>query len=56
MDRMRADPKLLGQQLGAVPLLQVKLGDPQSELQRKRQGAALPFAPACGLLGRFAIG
>ncbi|MFO7707846.1 MAG: hypothetical protein R6V84_06710 [Desulfobacterales bacterium] len=51
MDRMGADPKLLGQQLGAVPLLQVKLGDPQSELQGKRQGAALPLAPPCRPLG-----
>jgi hypothetical protein len=52
LDRMGADPKLLDQQFAAVPLLQVKLDDPQPELNRKSQGPALPLAPACGPLGR----
>jgi hypothetical protein len=52
LDRMGADPKLLDQQFGAVPFLQVKLYDPQPELQRKSQGPALSLGPACGALGR----
>jgi hypothetical protein len=52
LDRMGADPKLLDQQLPAVPLFQVKLYDPQPELHRKSQGAALALRPACGPLGR----
>jgi len=52
LDRMSADPKLLGYQFVTVPLFMVKLDDPQPELQRERQGAALPFRPGCGPLGR----
>jgi hypothetical protein len=52
LDRMGADPKLLGDQFVTIPLLKVKLDDPQPELHRKRQGAALPFCPGCGPLGR----
>jgi hypothetical protein len=51
LNRMGADPKLLNQKLGTVPLLQVKLDDPQPELHRKSQGPALPLSPACGALG-----
>ena len=51
LDRMRADPELLDQQFAVVPFLQVKLDDPQSELNRKSQGPTLPLAPACGPLG-----
>jgi len=50
LDRMRADPELLDQQFAVVPFLQVKLDDPQSELNRKSQGPTLPLAPACGPL------
>jgi hypothetical protein len=51
LNRMGADPKLLNQQLGTVPLFQVKLDDPQPELHRKSQGSALPLRPGCGALG-----
>jgi hypothetical protein len=37
LDRMRADAKLLDQQLGTVTLFQVKLHDPQPELHRVGQ-------------------
>jgi hypothetical protein len=52
LDRMGTDPKLLSYQFVTVPLFMVKLDDPQPELHRKRQGAALPFRPGCGPLGR----
>jgi hypothetical protein len=48
---MGADPKLLDQQFAAVAFLQVKLDDPQPELNRKSQGPALPLPPGCGALG-----
>jgi len=51
LNRMGADPKLLNQQLGTVPLFQVKLDDPQPELHRKSQRSALPLRPGCGALG-----
>jgi hypothetical protein len=51
LDRMGADPKLLDQQFAAVAFLQVKLDDPQPELNRKSQGPALPLPPVCGALG-----
>jgi hypothetical protein len=49
--RMGADPKLLNQQLGTVPIFQVKLYDPQPELHRKSQRSALPLHPGCRTLG-----
>jgi len=52
LDRMRADPKLLNQQFGAVIFLQVKLYDPQPELHRKSKRSALPLRPGCRALGR----
>ena len=52
LDRMGADPKLLGDQVVTVPLFKMKLDDPQPKLHRKGQGAVLPFCPACGPLGR----
>jgi hypothetical protein len=51
LNRMGADPKLLNQQLGTVPLFQVKLDDPQPKLHRKSKGSALPLRPGCGALG-----
>ena len=51
LNRMRADPKLLDQQLGTVPLFQVKLYNAQPELNRKGQGSALSLRPGCGPLG-----
>jgi hypothetical protein len=53
LNRMGADPKLLNQQLGAVPLLQVKLDDPQPELHWKSQRSALALRPGCRVLGCF---
>jgi len=35
LDRMRADPKLLHQQPGAVAFFQEQLHDPQPELRRE---------------------
>jgi hypothetical protein len=37
LDRMRADAKLLDQQLGTLTLFQIKLHDPQPELHRVGQ-------------------
>jgi hypothetical protein len=51
LNRMGADPKLLNQQLGIVPLFQVKLYNPQPELHRKSNRSALALRPACGALG-----
>jgi hypothetical protein len=51
LDRMGADPELLDQKFGTVPLLQVKLYDPQPELHRKGQCPGLRLTPACGTLG-----
>jgi hypothetical protein len=39
LDRMRADPKLFGQQPGTVPLFQKQLHNPQTEIPPGRPGA-----------------
>jgi hypothetical protein len=51
LDRVRADPKLLHQQPGAVAFFQKQLYDPQPELHREGQGSDLLLPPACGTLG-----
>ncbi len=52
LNRMRADPKLLDQQFGTIPVFQKKLYDPQPELHREGQGSGLPLRPGCTPLGR----
>jgi hypothetical protein len=55
LDRMRADPKLLGQQSGTVSLFQEQLHHPQPELHREGQGAIRNRVAASKLFVTFDI-